>query len=340
MESPIRLSRGDKPEALHRLLTGIESPFKPGDKVGIKIHWGEKGNRSFLNPHYTAEVVRWLLEKGAKPFVFDTTVLYSGGRRTGEDSLKTAAGNGFTESALGCPILIGDGLDGRAVVEIAAGYRHFRTVQVADVIQRADGFVILSHFKGHLGAGFGGAIKNLSMGFASRAHKQRMHADAHPILGRREKCNRCGLCAEICPAKAIQPPSESSPPAFNLKKCIGCAECIALCPKAALKVFWDTDMKVFQERLVETAAAVWRVIGGKSLVVNALVKVTSECDCMPGKHPAIADDVGFLCGTHPVAVDAESIRLIGEAPFDKAHPDVPWRRQFEYARKIGFSEGA
>ncbi len=336
--SQVRLSRGDTPEALHRLLTGLESPFKRGDRVGIKIHWGEKGNKGFLPPPYTAEVVRWLKEGGMKPFVFATTVLYSGGRRTGADSLKTAAGNGFTESSLGCPILIADGMDGRAVVEIEAGYPHFPKVQVADVIGNTDGFVILSHFKGHLEAGFGGAIKNLSMGFASRAHKQRMHADAHPILGR-GKCNRCGLCAEICPAGAIHPPSKSSPPTFDLEKCIGCAQCIALCPKAALKVFWDTDMKVFQERLVETAAAVWRLIGGKSLVVNALLKITSECDCMPGTHPSIADDVGFLGGAHPVTVDAESIRLTGEAPFDQAHPNVPWRRQFEYAGKIGFTEG-
>lgn len=60
---------------------------------------------------------------------------------------------------------------------------------------------------------------------------------------------------------------------------------------------------------------------------------------MPGRHPSIADDVGFLGGTHPVAVDAESLRLTGEAPFDQAHPNVPWRRQFEYAGQIGFTEG-
>ena len=131
------------------------------------------------------------------------TVLYSGGRRTAADSLKTAAEHGFTEDYLGCPILIGDGADGRDVLEIPAGFRHFPAVQVASVIHKAEGFVIFSHFKGHLESSFGGAIKNLSMGFASRAQKQRMHADAHPVLNP-SRCTRCGLCVEVCPAGAAR----------------------------------------------------------------------------------------------------------------------------------------
>jgi len=117
-------------------------------------------------------------------FVCDTTALYSGGRRTGSDSLKTAEKHGYTSEFLNCPIEIADGLDGRDVTDISAGFKHFKTVQVASVAENADGFVIFSHFKGHMAAFFGGAIKNISMGFASRAQKQRMHSDVRPSMKR------------------------------------------------------------------------------------------------------------------------------------------------------------
>lgn len=324
----------NNPEALSDLLKGLNHPFSAGSSVGIKIHWGERQNCSFLPPVYTREIVHWLAEEGVQPFVFDTTVLYSGGRRDALESLKTATQHGFSENYLGCPLIIGDGLNGRDVIEIEAGYRHFSSVEVAAVIDKADGFVLFSHFKGHIEAGFGGAIKNLSMGFASRAQKQRMHADAHPILNP-TKCTSCGVCAAVCPTGAAMLP-EKGRPVYDLKTCVGCSQCIAQCPEMALKIFWDTDETVFQEKLVETAAALWREIGSRTLVVNALLGIVSECDCLPGRHPVIAHDRGFTAGFHPVTVDEASMALIGPEPFDQAHPNLSWRRQFSYAKEIGF----
>ena len=327
--------RGTTPETLRRVLASVSNPFTAGNRVGIKIHWGERGNKKFLHPRYAREIVRWLKKAGIRPFVFDTTVLYSGGRRTGADSLKTAAEHGFTEEYLGCPIRIGDGMDGRDIIELPGGYRHFPSIQAAAILRKADGFVIFSHFKGHLESCFGGAIKNISMGMASRAQKQRMHADAHPVLNPK-RCTRCGLCAEVCPSGAARLPRNGNP-VYDLKACTGCSQCIALCPQTALKVFWDTDIMVFQEKLVETAAAIWRLIGPKTVIVNALIRIVTECDCLPGNHPVIAEDRGFVGGMHPVAVDEASIRRIGAKPFERAHAYVPWKRQFTYAREIGFT---
>lgn len=172
------------------------------------------------------------------------------------------------------------------------------------------------------------------MGLASRAQKQRMHADAHPVL-KAAKCNRCGLCTQVCPTGAAKLADQSGP-TYDLDACIGCAQCIALCPQAALKIIWKTDATVFQERLVETAAAIWQEISGCCLVINALLKITSDCDCMPGDHSVIAADYGFLAGFHPVTVDEASLAKIGPEIIDRTHPDTPWRRQFSYAREIGF----
>ncbi len=327
-------TEGNTLESLRSLLNMLSNPFTVGDKIGIKLHWGERGNKNFLHPMFAREIAAWLKESGASPFVFDTTVLYSGGRREAAESLKTAAEHGFTEEYLGCPVLIGDGMDGRDVVDIPGICKHFDTVQTAGIIHKTDGLVVFSHFKGHMEASFGGAIKNMSMGMASRAQKQRMHADAYPVLIP-AKCIRCGVCAEVCPTGAATLP-EDADPVYDLDKCIGCAQCIALCPQSALKIFWETDISVFQEKLVETAASVWKIIGPKTIIVNALIQIVSECDCVSGNHPKIAEDFGFIGGHHPVAVDEESMKTVGSDKFENAHPAVPWQRQFSYAREIGF----
>ncbi len=328
-------SEGTTLESLRNLLNILGKPFRPGDRIGIKLHWGERGNKNFLHPMYARQIAAWLKDAGMRPFVFDTTVLYSGGRREAAESLKTAAEHGFTEEYLGCPVLIGDGMDGRDVIDIPGIRRHFDTVQVAGIIPKTDGFVFLSHFKGHMEASFGGAIKNMSMGMASRAQKQRMHADAYPVLIP-DKCIRCGVCKEVCPVGAATLPEEGYP-VYDLEKCIGCAQCIALCPQSALKIFWETDISVFQEKLVETAASIWKIIASNAIFINALIQVVTECDCVPGNHPKIAEDFGFIGGYHPVAVDEESIKTVGADKFDNAHPFIPWRRQFSYASEIGFA---
>jgi hypothetical protein len=330
------LAGTEKPyvDSLRKLLGQFRTPFISGDSVGIKLHWGERGNKGYLPPDYAKEIAGWLAAQGAKPFVFDTTVLYSGGRRTAEDSLNTAANHGYTADFLGCPVIIADGIDGRDIVSIPAGYKHFKTVQVGSVFDRAQGFVIFSHFKGHMVSLFGGAIKNISMGFASRAQKQRMHSDYHPVLNKKN-CTRCSICVNICPTKAASI-FEPDYPEYDLQKCIGCAQCIAMCSEMALKILWDSDMTVFQEKLVETAAAVWKKIQEKTIVINALLNITVECDCLPGKHPVISEDSGFIGGYNPVEVDAESLKIIGPDIFEKVHPGIPWQRQFSYAREIGF----
>ena len=336
----IRFERSDGTQpgtisALRSIIETLDPPFSRGSSVGIKLHWGELGNNSYLDPAYAREVVRWLLSKGSKPFIFDTSVLYSGSRRTGKDSLETAKQHGYTEEFLGCPVVIADGITGRDVIDIPAGYKHFKTAQVTALVEKTDGFFIFSHFKAHLASGFGGAIKNISMGFASRAQKQRMHADVKPILSRK-KCTRCGICTEVCPTGAAGI-IDGEYPTYDLDTCIGCAQCIAQCPEVALRILWSGDHDAFQEKLIETAAAVWRIIGNKTVLINALIKITAECDCLPGKADIIAGDIGFLAGSHPVDLDNESVSRVGADIITKAHSYLTWQRQFSYAREIGFN---
>ncbi len=327
-------SNGSRLNSLKAVLGELRLPFSSGDRIGIKLHWGEMGNENYLPPIYAKEIVGWLKTKKLKPFVFDTTVLYSGGRREGRQSLITAENHNYSEQYLGCRVTIGDGLDGKDVIDLPAGYKHFEKVQVGKVINQAEGFVILSHFKGHMETGFGAAIKNISMGLASRAQKQRMHADAKPLLNKK-KCILCGECVKVCPVGAAAM-SEKKYPLYDLNKCIGCAQCIAMCPEIALKIIWDTDIEVFQEKLIETAAAVWKLIQGKTVFITALLNIVTECDCLPGNHKTVMEDKGLIGAYHPVVADKEAIEIVGADVIDSIHKDIPWRRQFTYAKEIGF----
>jgi uncharacterized Fe-S center protein len=93
---------------------------------------------------------------------------------------------------------------------------------------------------------------------------------------------------------------------------------------------------VFQEKLVETAAAVWRRIDKKAVLINALVRISADCDCLPGKAKIISPDIGFIGGYHPATVDQASLERVGEGLITGTHPHVPWQRQFTFARQIGF----
>ncbi|MCX5908611.1 MAG: 4Fe-4S binding protein, partial [Deltaproteobacteria bacterium] len=150
-----------------------------------------------------------------------------------------------------------------------------------------------------------------------------------------KKCIKCGICAEVCPAGAAQM-NEGEYPTYDLDLCIGCAQCIAECPEMALQILWGGDHQVFQEKLVETAAAVWQVIQKKTVLINALIRISAECDCLPGKPDIIAEDIGFTGGDHPVALDADSVTRVGADIISRAHPHLDWQRQFSYAQKIGF----
>lgn len=318
-----------------------------GRKIGIKVHWGEQGNETFLPSDYATSVVRYLKKRACLPFVFDTTTLYKAARNSVVGALTVAEEHNYGYSATGAPLLIGDGPTGIDIIEIPTQEKalHFRTVKVAALIERVGGVITLSHFKGHLAAGFGAAIKNISMGIASRATKQRMHSDVVPDLTE-DNCVMCGTCARVCPVDAIELKDK---PVFDLENCIGCAECISMCPTDALDIRWDSKGAKFCEKLVETASAICNYLKPRMLHIVVLANITPECDCFGIKLKIIAPNIGILISEDPVAVDAAACALFNaSSPMPNSglsknckdkisalHPSVDWRRQFEYAHELG-----
>jgi uncharacterized protein len=324
--------------------------FKENASVALKLHFGEQGSTGFIHPSYVRCMVGMLKQRKCIPFLTDTNTLYKSPRSHGITHYELAVQNGFSYATVNAPIVIADGIKSSTVTELPAGPNHFDSVKIGAAILESDGLISLNHFKGHLLTGFGGAIKNLSMGCASRATKQRMHADMQPELVSEDKCVACGNCVDICPVNAISLKNEYAN--FDLTACTGCAECLGICPEFAIRIQWAGTSVSVQEKMAEVALAVVKYFKTKILHVNFLLNITPDCDCLKWTDNPIVQNIGILASKNPVALDQASFDLVMKAPglpnsrmndcdtsgvdkFSLLHGDVHPEAQLEYAEGIG-----
>ncbi len=314
--------------------------------VAIKVHFGERGNTAFLPPIYARKIVEIVKELGGKPFLGDTNTLYFGGRFNAVDHLVTAYAHGFGFGTVGAPIIIADGLSGLDYRLVKINGKHFREAKIGSAFFYADVLIVITHFKGHGNTGFGGAIKNLSMGLAARGGKQEMHSDIKPII-QESQCNACGQCVRHCPARAITIEPDFQKAKIDLEKCWGCGECRAACLKGAVSINWETDAKILQEKMAEYALAAKTEKKGKMAFFNFLLNITPDCDCWEYSDPPIVPDIGILASDDCVALDQASLDLINKASLiygvEKAENKnkfelinrEPGTHLLEYAEQIG-----
>ena len=137
-----------------------------GKRVAVKLSTGEPGGYNFLQPALIGEFVRSI-----DGTIVECNTAYGGGRAATEDHLKAAADHGFTAIA---PVDIMDA-EGEVRLRVAGG-RHLTYDIVGSHYPAYDFTVVLSHFKGHVMGGFGGAIKNIAIGIASSAGKAWIHS--------------------------------------------------------------------------------------------------------------------------------------------------------------------
>ena len=281
----------------------------PRDLVAVKIHPGEDGNSSFVSPVRVRGIVDALDLPPDRTFLTDTTVLYPGRRRNAADCMRLAVEHGFSPPATP-PFIVADGLRGESERALEMPERfETRTAHIAELICRADAMVVISHFKGHLLAGFGGAVKNLGMGCASRAGKLFQHSTVMPVLNR-ELCTGCGICGVHCPESAITIERFAN---RDNALCTGCGECLGWCPEGAWRVSWDQDMETFMRRMTDFA---WAVSSASNpvLFVNFVIDVVPDCDCMQDTGAPLVDDIGVLASADPVALDRACLDLVTAAP--------------------------
>ncbi|MDP4093465.1 MAG: DUF362 domain-containing protein [Bacillota bacterium] len=292
--------------------------------IPLKVHLGEKGNTTFIEPKNFNGIIDYLTEKNIRTAFVETNVLYKGQRNTNEKHMKVAEEHGFTR----IPVIIADGEAGEDYEVVEIDKKHFKECKIAKAVAKESQIIVLSHFKGHMLAGFGGAIKQLAMGCASKGGKLAQHANSIPKISR-SKCTACKACAAKCPESAIIVGKKAE---IDKNKCVGCASCMAVCKNNAIKNSWLASLtKAFNERMAEYAYAAAK--GKRNIYINFAFNITRGCDCEGHSMKPIARDIGIFASTDPVAVDQACLDILerneGKRVLKRG------RRTLEYAADIG-----
>ena len=165
MKAKVYFSREITPEKVVALYRAVGREL-PG-KVAVKLHSGEQGNQNFLGPDFWRPMI-----EAVHGTVVECNTAYEGERNTTEKHRRTMIKHGWSTN-FDVDILDAEGSD----LELAVP--NGRSIQknfVGKDIANYDSMLVLSHFKGHPMGGFGGAIKNISIGIASSAGKAWIHS--------------------------------------------------------------------------------------------------------------------------------------------------------------------
>ena len=315
--APARAKRWDysasQVAGLERLIEKLDfsQAIAAGEYVAIKTHFGSEGAHRIVRPVFLRKIVEAVKAVGGKPFVCDTV------RIQGWDYLEVANQNGINPQSVGCPVILADGLFGFDSIEVQAG-PVLGSVRVASAIYDAPAMIVVSHCKGHIEAGYGGAIKNLAMGGVAGRHRSgdwkqargHLHAAGaeSSVIRDPELCTLCLQCLHVCPTEAISEVDGGL--VVDDEKCWRCGRCERVCPEGAIRLEKRGEDE-FQMALAEGAQAVLSTFQpGKVLFFNFVLEVQPECDCMPGADTPIVQDQGILASRDVVAVEQAALDLI------------------------------
>lgn len=247
-------------------------------KVGVKISTGEAGNTNYLKPDLIKDLVRKV--DGA---IVECNVAYEGGRDITERHLETAREHGFMD------IADVDIMDADGEIEIPVEPSKWLPVDLVGAhITNYGSFINLAHFKGHEMAGFGGVLKNQSIGFASANGKAYIHS----------------LGATRVPAEMVAG--------------------IMADVEGSLAAQQDG----FLEAIAETAKAVADYVAKKQdndapgiIYINVINNLSVDCDCAAEPEAPCMADIGIVASLDPVAADQAALDLIKQS-------DDPGREHF------------
>jgi len=140
-------------QVLLKLKQELKEKFEGCKKITIKIHFGEPGNKTAFQPDDIKQITNILKELKIDFFMYDSPVAYTSPRDSSSTYKQAAKIKGWETI-------------GKIVTDddfIKAQGRHF-SFQICKSLIDADAVLVITHFKGHICSGFGGAIKNLGMG--------------------------------------------------------------------------------------------------------------------------------------------------------------------------------
>ena len=164
MKSKVYFSREITPEKVVELYRLLGISLK--GRVAVKVHSGEKGNQNFLRPEFWKPII-----DEVDGTAVECNTAYEGGRHNTEVHKKTLSEHGWT-TLFKTEILDAEGPD--LELSVKNGEKITKNY-VGKALKDYDSILVLSHFKGHPMGGYGGAIKQLSIGFASSYGKKYIH---------------------------------------------------------------------------------------------------------------------------------------------------------------------
>lgn len=157
-------------ELFHAAANDLPGGILPG-KVAVKLHSGEPGNQNFLKPEFWQPIVN-----DVHGTVVECNTAYDGGRNTTEKHRETMEKHGWSKHFT-VDIMDAEGPDAELLIPNG---KRIKKVQVGKNMLNYDSMLVLSHFKGHPMGGFGGALKQLSIGCASSCGKAYIHGAGEP----------------------------------------------------------------------------------------------------------------------------------------------------------------
>ena len=153
------------PENIVKLYEKLDKEL-PG-KIAVKVHSGEEGNQNYLKPEFMKPMVEHI-----NGTIVECNTAYAGERNTTEKHLKTIEKHGWN-SIFNVDLMDAEGPD--LIIPVKNGF-HLKEDYLGQNIENYDSMLVLSHFKGHPMGGFGGALKQLSIGCASSDGKSWIHS--------------------------------------------------------------------------------------------------------------------------------------------------------------------
>jgi hypothetical protein len=288
------------------ILDRILDNINPGDQVAIKVHVGEALNTSYLRHDYVHEVIKAVKSLRAIPTLVETQgggnhleeieinddySICVGHRKNASEHQEIAKLHGYDESIVGAPLKFIDGENGikRKIVDIDG--ITLKKVSVGKDLFIYDKLLVVSHFKGHPQAGFGGALKQIGIGCVTKHNKHLAHADG---------------MLKIKNEKAL----------IDAELCYGCFLCLLKCPiKRAIKKPKMNETNEFTDRFIDCATAVVNSFGAENIrYINFALDIPLMCDCVPNAGMAVVPDLGIFGSSDPVAIDKACFDAETKAP--------------------------
>ena len=338
----------------------------------IKTHIGDQGNDTGINPELANSTINTLRDRGVMNIVTgDATVVYTSERGfkqnpPGDPSryLRLAKKHGWSKESTGVPFIILDRPETSVpnVFEfeesedtVEVGFTdNLGAIRISGGMRPASTIINHVHLPLHPQTHIAMAIKGLGMGIASSNGKFQLHQNLWPEF-RLEDCTLCGSCAEICPQGAISF-DEDHGPRLSRQTCVGCGQCLVICREQGNCIVmegdrvrdWSRGTDIMGRCLVDYLVSM--LYGKWENLVNVchMVNITEDCDCLPGKKIPFVEDIGFLVGKSPVAVDYIAMKLLldqcdhlgvsGYSSLEMLREGGAGRDMFHYAQEhYGFS---